>query len=138
MGRRALIRFEPSLTSPLALAAAVRSLGFTADVLPSDISPLASGPLSASALSREALSWRRQFLGSLIFTLPVFVIAMVLPHTPAGPSIERDVAPGLTLRVALLWVLVTPVQFGFGMQFYRRAWRALSHGTSNMDVLVRA
>ena len=34
-----------------------------------------SCPLSAESLSREALSWRRQFVGSLAFTLPVsFVI----------------------------------------------------------------
>ena len=31
----------------------------------------------------------------------------------------------MACRVLLLWLLVTPVQFGFGRRFYRRAARAL-------------
>ena len=33
-------------------------------------------------------------------------------------------------------MLATPVQFGFGMRFYRSAYGALRHGSTNMDVLV--
>ena len=62
---------------------------------------------------------------------------MVLPHTWLGKSLEVDLVAGLPCRVLLLWVLVTPVQFGFGARFYRRAYRSLKHGGANMDVLVR-
>jgi len=133
MGRRALVSFDPSLVSPAKLAEAVQSLGFDATVIDDGESPLSAGPLSSSALSREALSWRRQFLGSLVFSVPVFVIAMALPVDTFGGG---EALPGLPWRTLLLWLLVTPVQFGFGCQFYRRAFRALSHGSSNMDVLV--
>ncbi|MFC1938639.1 heavy metal translocating P-type ATPase [Chloroflexota bacterium] len=36
----------------------------------------------------------------------------------------------------LLWALATPVQFWVGWQFYRGAWGALKHRTSDMNTLV--
>jgi Cu+-exporting ATPase len=36
----------------------------------------------------------------------------------------------------LLLVLATPIQFWAGKQFYRGAWGALKHGTSNMNTLI--
>ncbi len=36
----------------------------------------------------------------------------------------------------LLWVLATPVQFWAGWQFYRGAWGALRHRTTNMNTLI--
>ena len=36
----------------------------------------------------------------------------------------------------VLWALATPVQFWAGWQFYRGAWGALKHKTSNMNTLI--
>ncbi len=36
----------------------------------------------------------------------------------------------------ILWGMATPVQFWIGATFYRGAWGALKHGTSNMNTLV--
>ena len=36
----------------------------------------------------------------------------------------------------LLWSIATPVQFWIGATFYKGAWAALKHGTSNMNTLV--
>ena len=36
----------------------------------------------------------------------------------------------------LLWALATPVQFWAGWQFYRGAWGAARHGTTNMNTLI--
>ena len=36
----------------------------------------------------------------------------------------------------LVILFVTPVQFIFGLPFYRKAFSALRHGSANMDVLV--
>ena len=43
--------------------------------------------------------------------------------------------PMLWLKLGLL-ALATPVQFWAGWRFYRGAWGALKHGTSNMNTLV--
>ena len=36
----------------------------------------------------------------------------------------------------LLWALATPVQFWAGWQFYRGAWAAAKHGSSDMNTLI--
>ena len=45
-------------------------------------------------------------------------------------------AAHLLLNPYLQWVLVTPVQFIAGWQFYRGAYLAIKNGSANMDVLV--
>jgi Cu+-exporting ATPase len=49
-----------------------------------------------------------------------------------GMAFGRDWMPGGWWQLAL----ATPVQFWFGLRFYRAAWAALRAGTGNMDLLV--
>ena len=44
--------------------------------------------------------------------------------------------PGFMQNFALLWALSTPVQFWAGWQFYRGAWGALRHKTTDMNTLI--
>ena len=134
MEKKGRVVFDASMLAPDQLAEAVRSLGFEAEVLPEGEQTNQETPTESYV--KEARVWQTSFLGSLLFTLPVFALAMVLPHTPLREALDRDVVPGMACRVLLLWLLVTPVQFGFGRRFYRRAYRALKHGSANMDVLV--
>lgn len=43
---------------------------------------------------------------------------------------------GINLDILLRWLFTTPIQFGVGGRFYVAAWKALSHRSANMDVLV--
>lgn len=67
---------------------------------------------------------------------PHMGLPQVFPFTPLRPYLHKRVAPGVSLKVLLLWLLATPVQFGFGMRFHLPAYAALRRGSSNMDVLV--
>ena len=67
---------------------------------------------------------------------PIFVLSMVLPHTPLAPPLESQMARGISWRVAILWFLATPMQLIFGMRFYVSAFAALRHCVTNMDTLV--
>ena len=118
-----------------------------------------------SAEQSEQSRWMKLFVISMVFTLPVFAIAMVLPQFDGAKKILMkptfftadtvvsdhaqmasktslmdmdDMAgmPPLNVGELLCWALTTPVQFIVGAPFYKRAYGALKHGSANMDVLV--
>eukprot|EP01043_Picozoa_sp_COSAG02_P050015 COSAG02_NODE_5089_length_4642_cov_4.926040_1_plen_957_part_00 len=96
---------------------------------------------SASSLSKsrddEAAVWRRRFIISTSFTIPVFFVMKVFPLFDATRVfIDHMIGPGLPVGPLLCMFLTAPVQFFIGQVFYVGAWKALKHGTSNMDVLV--
>ena len=126
-----LIRYDERSTRPDEIVAAIRRLGYEAEVqLRPESERLGGG--GESGYGAEARAWRRQLLGASIFSVPVFVISMVLPMTPLQAPLSVSVLPGLDVSVLLLWILTTPVQFGFGLRFYRSAYAELSHGATNL------
>ena len=126
-----LIRYDERSTRPDEIVAAIRRLGYDAEVqLRPESERLGGG--GESGYGAEARAWRRQLLGASIFSVPVFVISMVLPMTPLQAALSVSVLPGLDVSVLLLWILTTPVQFGFGLRFYRSAYAELSHGATNL------
>jgi Cu+-exporting ATPase len=61
-----------------------------------------------------------------------FVVAVVL----ASIILALGFGPSFVGRPYLLWALATPVQFWAGLRFYRGAWGALKHKTSDMNTLI--
>ena len=61
-----------------------------------------------------------------------FIVAAVL----AGIVMALSLAPSFAGQPYLLWVLATPVQFWAGLRFYRGAWGALKHRTTDMNTLI--
>jgi Cu+-exporting ATPase len=61
-----------------------------------------------------------------------FVIAVIL----AAIIMVLGFGPPFAGRSYLLWALATPVQFWAGLRFYRGAWGALKHRTSDMNTLI--
>ncbi|XP_060556609.1 copper-transporting ATPase 1-like isoform X2 [Ruditapes philippinarum] len=106
--------------------------------------------------------WRTSFLWSLIFGVPAMAIMMYFMFAPAkaeedhtshdnssnmtetttrkmmtgGHGNQYMLIPGLSLDNLLMFLLATPVQFIGGRYFYIQAYKALSHKSANMDVLV--
>lgn len=65
---------------------------------------------------------KRNTLGAILLSLPVFVIGMFFMHMPYGD-----------------WIMLfftLPVLLIFGRSFYMNAWSQLKHGRANMDTLV--
>ncbi len=100
------------------LQAAVRQAGY--DLVLTDAMDL----MVALDSAREARlrDIRLHFLISATCTLPLVVVAMLLPHLPVT-------------RWAQL-ALATPVILGAGFPFFRNAWRQAKHFQANMDTLV--
>jgi Cu+-exporting ATPase len=61
-----------------------------------------------------------------------FIIAAIL----AASIMALGWGPAFVGKSYLLWALATPVQFWAGLRFYRGAWGALKHKTSDMNTLI--
>jgi len=61
-----------------------------------------------------------------------FIMAVIL----AASIMALGWGPAFVGKPYLLWALATPVQFWAGLRFYRGAWGALKHKTSDMNTLI--
>ena len=81
---------------------------------------------------REIREMTRRFWGSLILTVPVFVLAMseMIP----GKPLEELVSPRLSGWIQML--LATPVVFWGGWTFFKRGWASILNRHLNMFTLI--
>lgn len=85
----------------------------------------------------EIKQYHRSFLLSLVFTIPVFLTSMVFMYIPGIAEIlDKKIVNMLNIGEFLRWILSTPVQFVIGRRFYVGSYKALRHGSANMDVLI--
>lgn len=131
---RATVTYNPSLIGLRALVEAVETAGYNALVADSDDN---NAQLQSLAKTREILEWRRAFLFSLSFAVPVFCISMLIPmFLPAFDCGSIALLPGIYLGDIVCLFLTIPVQFGIGRRFYISAAKSLKHRSPTMDVLV--
>ena len=94
---------------------AVRDTGFevsSGSVAPEDVSDKAN---------REIKKLKNTLIIAAILGIAVLILGFL---------------PSFTGKSYLLWALATPVQFWAGLRFYRGAWSALKHRTTDMNTLV--
>ncbi|KAH8554821.1 hypothetical protein BGW37DRAFT_481262 [Umbelopsis sp. PMI_123] len=133
MTESAKVQFDRHITGVRAIVETIEDLGFNA--LVSD--KTANAQIESLGKIREIKEWRRAFLLSLMFAVPVFIIAMILPEFSFGRFLlDIRLLPGLYLFDIIQLVLTIPVQFGIGKRFFVSAFKSLRHGTPTMDVLV--
>lgn len=124
------VHFDPDQTGPRILIEAVQDAGFDGRIVDTDRA------LGADDRRAELQYWSRLLRYSCAFTLPVFMLAMVLPMMPGCEALFKAHLLGFPLDELLKWVFATPVQFWIGWRFHAGAWKALKNGRANMDVLV--
>jgi len=123
---RAGVRYQPALSGPDAIKAAVARAGFGAAEV-----GLAS---REQERLRQAAAWKAELTRFWIAALLTLPLALQMPGMfGAGWSAE---AHHEFLPRWLQMLLATPVQFWIGARFYRGAWSSLRGGGANMDVLV--
>uniref|UniRef100_A0A8C4LAP8 Copper-transporting ATPase 1 n=1 Tax=Equus asinus asinus TaxID=83772 RepID=A0A8C4LAP8_EQUAS len=135
---KAHIKYDPEIIGPRDIIHTIESLGFKASLVKKD--------RSASHLDhkREIRQWRRSFLVSLFFCIPVMGLMIYMMnisqeemiHIHSSMFLERQILPGLSIMNLLSFLLCVPVQFFGGWHFYIQAYKALKHKTANMDVLI--
>ncbi|XP_001363336.2 copper-transporting ATPase 1 isoform X1 [Monodelphis domestica] len=148
---KAHIKYDPEVIGPRDVINIIQNLGFEASLVKKD--------RSASHLDhkREIQQWKRAFLVSLFFCIPVMglmIYMMIMDHHLTSTHqhhnlsqeemasyhsamfLERQILPGLSVMNLLSFLLCIPVQFFGGWHFYIQAYKALRHKTANMDVLI--
>lgn len=124
------VRFDPSRTDEHALAAAIEDVGYSVprtDV-PREATTTVPPTLAIGSLEdREQSSIRRDVVRAALLGLPVIVLGMSHGAIPGADS-----SGGRALALVLTSLLV----LGPGKRFFRPAWAAARHRTSDMNTLV--
>ncbi|XP_031713671.1 copper-transporting ATPase 1 [Anarrhichthys ocellatus] len=147
---KAHIKHDLEIIGPRDVIKLIENLGFEASLVKHD--------RTASHLdhSKEIRQWRKSFLVSLFFCVPVMgmMTYMIIMdhqmsashqhnttvedrnHYHATMFLERQLLPGLSIMNFLSFLFCVPVQFIGGRYFYIQAYKAVKHRSANMDVLI--
>ncbi len=110
------VTFAPTQTGIKRLIAVVQDTGYTAEAAgeqPQDE--------QEQAQSAEVRRQGRLFVLGVVVSVPLFILSAWFEF------------PG---RLYVLFAMATLVQIMLGWQYYRNSYRALKHGSANMDVLI--
>ncbi|MEP7357636.1 MAG: heavy metal translocating P-type ATPase [Anaerolineales bacterium] len=138
---KATVKYIPTLITQGDLRQAISAAGFET------VASEAGGEdAERSAREKEIAHQRQLLIVGLIFTVPLFALAMArdfgllngffggMPGMPAMAGM-----PGMIVAPWFNWLLLalsTPVQFYVGRQYYVGAYKSLRNGSANMDVLI--
>lgn len=120
---KVLVQYVPGTVSPQDLRRAVEAAGYG---LVEEGTPGEEPGAAAEAARRREL---RTLKWKMIVSLAAGALLMLMMFVPP---------PFLTVRQMwfVMLALATPIQFWAGRQFYRGAWAALRHRTSDMNTLI--
>ncbi|KAJ9216649.1 hypothetical protein DTO166G4_1865 [Paecilomyces variotii] len=131
---RASVSYNSSIVGIRSIVETIEAAGFNALVSDSDDN---NAQLESLSKTKEIQEWRRAFLFSLSFAIPVFLLGMIVPMYLKPLDFGKfQILPGLYLGDLICLVLTIPVQFGIGMRFYVASFKSLKHRSPTMDVLV--
>ena len=126
---RATVRLDPAKVELSALVRAVERAGYGALVIP-------EGDAARAQAVEDERALRLRYVESLRHRL---IVASTLGAATMVLSMAAHFIPELEhadWRVYLLFAFATPVQVWAAAPFYRAAWSAARHGTSNMSTLI--
>ena len=128
----ATVRYVANPDSPADLLVAVEAAGYEPE-------RIRSGPdrvdRERAARAAEYRATKRRLILAIVLTLPIFVIDM---GGHLIPPLQEAVHGAMGTRnvYILFFLLASGVQFGPGLDFYRKGWPALLHGAPDMNSLV--
>ena len=120
--KSAAVRYDPVAVSPARLIEAVRATGYEAELPAAGENPAAATSRREDAEEREARELAIKAMVSVVAGIVSMGISMLL----MGNALANYGLLGLTAAI-LAWA---------GRDIYRRAWKAVSHRSADMNTLV--
>ena len=126
---RTVVRFDPALTDPQTIAHAISQSGYSAQVEDPALSPANAEEQRLARQQAQAHAWLRRAAVGIALWLPVelthWILYLARPHSHAHLWMDWLALAASTIAIAYV-----------GAGFYRGAWAALKHATTNMDSLI--
>jgi len=120
----ARVEFDPAATTVDALIRAVRDAGYDAER-----KEAVTGEVEADRSARDMATARWRMTVACVFTVPLMLWMLV-------EMIGGVAWPNVTVYRLGMLALAAPVLFWVGLATYRSAWKSVTHGGANMDVLI--
>ena len=133
MTNSAHVSYDSSIVGPRDILDRIGEVGFVASL---NEQGQGMGSRRSDRNEKETARYKRLAIAASIFTIPVFLIAMMFPYIGTFGFLYSNSVFGYPLDEILKWALATPVQFVIGWQFHVGAYKALKAKRANMDCLV--
>ena len=137
MANRASVDFDPTLATPEALVAAIRSAGYDAVIPRTDSTPADTSSSDALSVQASRKAWATLAAGAaaMVLSMPLGSAMGPLDHALMDLAPWLYALPQAPLRWSLL-ILTGALLAWAGRGIYQNAARALLHGSTNMNTLV--
>ncbi len=122
---RVTVTYLPDIITPAGIARAVEGAGYRMLVGEDGAAPAEPGAAAEEERRKTVARIRLKFIVSLVVGA-ILMLMMLIPKT--WLSMEN--------QWYIMFAIASPIQFWAGAQFYRGAWAALKHRTSDMNTLV--
>ncbi len=148
--RNLMVSYSPDDIGVHEISSAVLKLGYGVEIIPvakneggSRLEDTQERLNKAAREEQRKVLWQLVF--ALFFTIPLFVITMVLggghmfgssSAQMSSGSLSHEIVPGLDVNSVLQLALATPVQFGPGLLFANGAWQDLVSRQLGMSFLI--
>ncbi|CAF4372868.1 unnamed protein product, partial [Rotaria sp. Silwood2] len=129
---RGRFKYDPSQIGPRDIIDRLNAIGFPSSLISEDSKAFSLAKMHR----RETRKWRNSFLLSALFAIPAMIIMMAFMFKWKNHEESPQVIRGLSLENLIMFLFSTPVQWISGRYFYIQAFKALKHGSANMDVLI--
>ena len=122
---RLTVTYLPGIITPAGIAKAVQDAGYRMLVAEDGAAPAEPGAAAEEERRRQVALIRLKFIVSLAVGA-ILMLMMLIPESWLS----------MQTQWYIMFALATPVQFWAGGQFYRGAWAALRHRTTDMNTLI--
>lgn len=124
--------YDPTVITKDQVAAEIDTLGYKAEIKSPD------KKYDPRKHQQETVQYyKRLFVFALVFAIPSFILAMIIPLIHSAELVLKQPAIGnLPWQGLWLWLLASPVQFWVGRIFIASTLQGLRHCTANMGLLI--